>query len=400
MDASSALHLPRDRIGESHATAMLSGSDSKERISREPAVDIQACSAQHSPQILPVFDISVLLVDGEMQSAEQDRVCREIAACLQQTGCLIIRDPRVGTEQSNSFLDMMERYFCQPKELKLPDVYPELHYQVGATPEGVEVPRCVVDPDCLQTIEQQQPEHRATVPPGADPKWRFFWRLGPRPERTQFAELNAEPVIPAAFPEWREVMDGWGEKMLATVSTVAEAVAMGLGLDKNAFSSRMRMGPHLLAPTGVDVDRFSTPGTCYAGYHYDLNFLTIHGKSRFPGLAVWLQDGRRMPVSIPDGCLLIQAGKQIEWLTNGHIRGGMHEVVCTEATRAAVDRVRAAGRPLCRVSSTVFAHIASDELLRPIGRFAEEPRKPAYVDMLAGEFVQQELEVIKLKSNS
>ena len=77
---------------------------------------------------------------------------------------------------------------------------------------------------------------------------------------------------------------------------------------------------------GVDVDRFSTPGTCYAGYHYDLNFLTIHGKSRFPGLAVWLQDGRRMPVSIPDGCLLIQAGKQIEWLTNGHIRGGMHEV--------------------------------------------------------------------------
>ena len=77
---------------------------------------------------------------------------------------------------------------------------------------------------------------------------------------------------------------------------------------------------------GVDLDKYGAAGTCYAGYHYDLNFLTIHGKSRFPGLAVWLQDGRRMPVSIPDGCLLIQAGKQIEWLTNGYIRGGMHEV--------------------------------------------------------------------------
>lgn len=77
---------------------------------------------------------------------------------------------------------------------------------------------------------------------------------------------------------------------------------------------------------GIDLDRHGVAGTCYAGYHYDLNFLTIHGKSRFPGLAVWLQDGRRMPVSIPDGCLLIQAGKQIEWLTNGHVRGGMHEV--------------------------------------------------------------------------
>ena len=77
---------------------------------------------------------------------------------------------------------------------------------------------------------------------------------------------------------------------------------------------------------GVDLEKYGAAGTCYAGYHYDLNFLTIHGKSRFPGLAVWLQDGRRMPVSIPDGCLLIQAGKQIEWLTNGFIHGGMHEV--------------------------------------------------------------------------
>ena len=83
---------------------------------------------------------------------------------------------------------------------------------------------------------------------------------------------------------------------------------------------------------GVDLERYGAAGTCYAGYHYDLNFLTIHGKSRFPGLAVWLQDGRRMPVSIPDGCLLIQAGKQIEWLTNGFIHGGMHEVSLMTAT--------------------------------------------------------------------
>ena len=54
----------------------------------------------------------------------------------------------------------------------------------------------------------------------------------------------------------------------------------------------------------------------------------------------------------------------------------------------------------CRVSSTVFAHIASDQLLQPIGRFAEEPRNQIYIDMLAGKFVQQELEVIKLKKDA
>jgi len=47
----------------------------------------------------------------------------------------------------------------------------------------------------------------------------------------------------------------------------------------------------------------------------DLNFLTIHGKSRFPGLFVWLRDGRKASIKIPDGCLLVQAGQQLEYVT-------------------------------------------------------------------------------------
>ena len=69
--------------------------------------------------------------------------------------------------------------------------------KVGVTPEGVEEPRCIVDPACLETIKDQAPGHRATVPTGPDPKWRFMWRLGPRPNVTDFQELNAAPVLPA-----------------------------------------------------------------------------------------------------------------------------------------------------------------------------------------------------------
>ena len=55
-------------------------------------------------------------------------------------------------------------------------------------------------------------------------------------------------------------MDGWGEKMLGTVCTVSEIVAVGLGLDRDAFTSRMQMGPHLLAPTG---GQYSTASSMY-----------------------------------------------------------------------------------------------------------------------------------------
>jgi len=69
----------------------------------------------------------------------------------------------------------------------------------------------------------------------------------------------------------------------------------------------MRGGNHLLAPTGSDLERYKL-GTAFAGFHYDLNFLTIHGKSRFPGLSCWTTQGEKFPVVVPDGCLLLQAG--------------------------------------------------------------------------------------------
>ncbi len=48
------------------------------------------------------------------------------------------------------------------------------------------------------------------------------------------------------------------------------------------------------------------PNRVLAGFHYDLNFITIHGKSRYPGLFVWTRDGSKKAVKIPEGCLLVQ----------------------------------------------------------------------------------------------
>mgnify|MGYP006280751335 CR=1 FL=1 len=57
---------------------------------------------------------------------------------------------------------------------------------------------------------QLKGDNAAHMPAGPDLKWRFFWRVGPRPAATQFAELNAPPVVPPGFPQWTDVMDGWG----------------------------------------------------------------------------------------------------------------------------------------------------------------------------------------------
>lgn len=105
--------------------------------------------------------------------------------------------------------------------------------------------------------------------------------------------------------------------------------AIGLGLERETITSLMKRGPHKLAPTGSDLTRYKK-GTIFAGFHYDFNLLTIHGKSRYPGLFAWLKSGEKFSVKVPDGHLLLQAGKQFEWITGGYINCGYHEVIYTE----------------------------------------------------------------------
>lgn len=59
-------------------------------------------------------------------------------------------------------------------------------WQVGVTPEGVEVPRSLVDEEIQQKIRGMPKEFQPTTPVGPDPKWRYMWRVGPRPTNTRF----------------------------------------------------------------------------------------------------------------------------------------------------------------------------------------------------------------------
>ncbi|KAH6772948.1 2-oxoglutarate and oxygenase superfamily protein [Perilla frutescens var. hirtella] len=356
---------------------------------------------------IPVIDLTPYLeLSGKSVSAGEEELdsslkslCSEVSRTLRETGALLVKDPRCSAEDNDRFLDMMEKYFEMPDDFKRRQERPNLHYQVGVTPEGVEVPRSLVDEEMQEKLRLMPVESQPSTPTGPDPKWRYMWRVGPRPSSTLFKELNSEPVIPEGFPGWKDTMDSWGYKMVSAIEVVAEMAAVGFGLQKDAFTSLMKQGPHLLAPTGSNLRRHGQIGTVFAGYHYDLNFLTIHGRSRFPGLSIWLSNGEKMEVKVPVGCLLIQTGKQIEWLTGGECIAGMHEVVVTDRTTEAIKLASEQNRSLWRVSSTLFGHIASDAVLKPLGHFADSPLACKYPPMRAGEFVEQELAVINLKGS-
>jgi len=308
--------------------------------------------------------------------------CNKASEALITYGALLLQDSRVSEDDNATFLDLLEDYFSQPLSYLQKDERPEVGYQVGVTLENTEKPKCAVDEPCLRVIARLEPDQRPLdiTAHQPDPKCRFFWRMGDMPPyETQFPALNASNVVPQAESlkdRWAPIMEKWGSAMKSAVEGLAQMAAVGLGLPPETFTDAGRYGPHLLAPTASDLVKYNKKDTILAGFHTDLNFLTIHGRSRYPGLHIWARNtGKRILVQFPPTgrYLLVQAGKQLEHLSGGLIKAGYHEVVVNEATVATIQRrkVEFPDRPLIRISSTFFWHLSSDYDLVPIPSLAK-----------------------------
>lgn len=365
------------------------------------------------PLSLPIVDLDIFR--SEQGSAQAQEESKKAANALITYGALVVKDSRVSESDNETFLDLMEDYFAQPDDLLKKDERPEFSYQVGVTLENTEKPKCKSDDDCLRIIARLAPSERPLdiTGHGADPKCRFFYKMSTTPPyETQFPSLNMPNVIPSAFEDvWKPTLDKWGQAMKNAVEGVAEMTALGLGLDQHTFTQAGLYGPHLLAPTASDLNKYGKKDTILAGFHSDLNFLTIHGRSRYPGLHIWARNsGKRIAVKVPPGrYLLVQAGKQLEHITGGLIKAGLHEVVVNEATTQVIEKTKAQGtRPLIRISSTFFWHLSSDYDLAPIqslqalavevrGQAGEdESEVQTYEKMKVGTQVQNELKHIAL----
>jgi len=341
---------------------------------------------------IPVIDLKFgETCDGDLvrvfDDATKEKIGTDIRESLEKFGAVLVKDGRVSEARNSEFVEMLQKYFSQSREVKLRDVRKELNYQRGVTPDFIERAR-----DHSAFIESLELTERPHELSSCDPKWRFFWSLK---DSIDGDEYN---VVPDGFRDvWKDSMDDWGHSLLRCIVDLCRFLAIGYGLPENSFRDLLDGGDHLLAPTGSylgnTMNEPAIGGVC-AAFHYDLNFLTIHGKSSHSGLYIWTREGKRLSVKVPAGCLLLQAGVQMEILTGGKIQRGFHEVVVTE--KAKMESIAAQNlHEKWRVSSTVFSHVRSDAILQPL----DPTWKAADLDDLpvtAREQVLNELRAIQL----
>lgn len=305
---------------------------------------------------------------------------KELLKCLHETGILIVKVSENTATVNNEFIDLMERYSMLPEETRMKHVHKEAHYQVGLTPSFTELPRdnC----DIAITLGAIKPKAR-------DPKMRWFHRTTPVDEHTEFTDTTGVNVIPDEFPEWSERFNKFGDVFMDVLYKVNEKLSPELGIDLNEL---VNGGNHLIAPTIMPLENIiGTENKIVAGFHNDIDYCTLHGKGRFPGLNIWTRDGTKIAVKVPDNCILIQAGRQLQYITNGYILGGFHEVIITEETEKQYYKALEEDRSTTRISSTFFSHINSDKLMYVLPKFYTEGCEEKYPPVKEGVWLRSML---------
>ena len=146
---------------------------------------------------IPIVDAEIYM--NKQQGWEEE--CKKTALSFHKFGIVKFRDPRVNEQDNNEYIDMVEKYFAEVSEKfyngeELKDVRADLCYQAGATPEGME--RARNHKELVDSLTEDN-KPMSIQPPVVDAKWRFFWKIGERPEEVKD---DIPQVYPENFPDW------------------------------------------------------------------------------------------------------------------------------------------------------------------------------------------------------
>lgn len=341
---------------------------------------------------LPTTDGMIPVIDPRIMTREEFRAA--VADSLERTGLVILRSEHSDAALREAMQLGTAKFFASPVSVKRQTK--TKNFQGGWTPPYTESP---VDQRrfVIKLNADQRPYWENLTD---DDKERVMFGVGWRPAHTRFPGLMPPTRIMVGHEEWCRTMNRWGKNMLSDTDMLLDVLAEHYGLPAKVFSTKG--GAHYVAPTGTRMNRFYV-GKVVVRLHSDMGLLTGHEKSiayfsksgkiaPCGGLIVWTADGRRVRVVVPEGCRLFQAGMQLEYVTGGKIRAGMHQVVIPPEAQALIDEANMNGEDVWRITATLFPHFLGDKKIRVLKPFRVKGKK--YPTIFAGELDEATLRKI------
>ncbi len=214
-----------------------------------------------------------------------------------------------------------------------------------------------------------------------------FWHTGrDLPPRHPYRKYMPDNLWPAEVPGFRDSVGGLFAALDAMGATLLRAIARDLGLADDFFDGKVRLGNSVLRLLHYPPIPADAPGV-RAGAHEDINVITLLLGAEEAGLQVRTAAGDWLPITPPEGALVVNVGDMLQRLTNHRLPSTSHRVVNPPPERRGVPRY----------STPFFLHFEPEYRIETLPGCVEAGHPDRYPDSItADDFLRQRLREIKL----
>ncbi len=312
---------------------------------------------------IPSLDLADF-VNGSPES--KATFVKELGEAYTNIGFVSIKNHGLSDELTEKLYESVEKFFQLPEATKQKYERPELAGQRGYISKGKERAKGRNTGDLKEFYHVGQPED------------------------------NKKPDYPDNI--WPDEVEDFKDYTTEAYKTLLEAgiqmlraIALYLKLPENYFDDKVKQGNSILRP--IHYFPIENPDTIpkdavRAAEHGDINLITLLMGASADGLQVLRRDGEWIPITALPDQIVVNVGDMLERHTNQKLKSTIHRVV-----NPPKELMRTS-----RFSIPFFMHPVSEMDLTCLPNCIDERNPKAFEDITAGEFLDERLKEIGLKS--
>lgn len=293
-------------------------------------------------------------------SEEEKRAfANALGKAYHEVGFVAVKNHGISDELINGYYDSVKRFFELPVADKEKYEIESLAGQRGYTSFGREHAK------------------------GSDaPDLKEFWQTGQYLDGEVSNKLEyPDNVLVNEIPEFNDLSEQLFKSFETTGALLLKSIAKYLDLEEDYFDSQIRNGNSILRAIHYPPIVGEPKSSLRAEQHEDINLITLLVGASAQGLELLTREDKWLPVTAPDGHIIVNVGDMLQRLTNNKLRSTTHRVVNPPRELWHTSRY----------SIPFFLHPVSEMPLDCLDSCVTEDNPLAYEPITAGQYLRERL---------
>jgi len=287
----------------------------------------------------------------------------ELGAAFTNIGFVALKNHGLSSDLRDQLYSSVKDFFFQDDAIKQAYEFPELAGQRGYIGKNKETAKGFKKPDLKE-----------------------FYHVGQLNKR----EGMPDNIFPKEVPAFEENTKETFKIFEATGRTLLKAIALFLKLPEEYFEAKVYQGDSILRALHyfpIERPELLEEGAVRAAAHGDINLITLLMGASADGLQVLRTDGEWISVTALPDQIVINVGDMLDRLTNHKLKSTIHRVV-----NPPLEKMKTS-----RFSIPFFMHPRAEMDLTSLKSCIDIDNPKVYVNMTAGEFLEERLKELGLK---